>query len=141
MSRFEWEKIEKTLGWVNKETGPLLKAAAERVAVDARNNVPKGTISHGAYKIGYKSKRTGRRKRSVGASWTARKAGSLQESIRVGKSKFVRGGYLVYVGGIANGIDTYYWKFVELGAPKKKGGNPRKPFIVTRGVFKSCDTV
>ena len=67
-----------------------------------------------------------RRGKYVGKSWTALKRGALKNSVRVSKSKYRGGGAAVLVGD----YDTHYWRFVELGAPKRKQGKyPKKRYI------------
>lgn len=80
------------------------KRSAMMVANEARRNTPVGRVF-----------------RSAGAGqkqWQARTPGSARRSIKVKKSRFKNGGYLVYAGG----YQTYYYRFLELGAPKHKGG-------------------
>lgn len=48
---------------------------------------------------------------AAGKSWGIRRPGNLRESIRVAKSRYKDGGWLVLIGG----YDTYYWSFVEWG--------------------------
>ena len=58
----------------------------------------------------------GKRKRYVSAtepSWKSSKPGRLKNSIKVYKSKYKDGGYIV----IAGNYDAFYARFVELGTP------------------------
>lgn len=84
---------------INKAMSPKLEKAANITANIARQDVPIGAIQRAASK--YKS-------------WKGRKPGSLLKSIKVRKSRFKDGGYIVSVGG----RDTYYWYFVEYGTSK-----------------------
>jgi HK97 gp10 family phage protein len=84
------------LAEINKKMAPKLRQSANIVANIARDEVPIGQIMRAASQF---------------ASWKGRKPGSLLKSIKVVKSKFKDGGYLVKVGG----PDTFYWFFVEYG--------------------------
>jgi HK97 gp10 family phage protein len=81
---------------IDKAVAPALKKSAELVARLARQEVPVGTVTRAATKF---------------ASWKGRKPGDLKKSIKVKKSQFKDGGYIVMVGG----RDTYYWFFVHYG--------------------------
>lgn len=104
------------LAVINKNMAPKLRKSANIVANIARDNVP--ISDPGRERKRYarrkgksdKKKRTGKYKKS----WQERKPGSLLKSIKVVKSKYKDGGYLVKVGG----RDTYYWFFVEYGTSK-----------------------
>jgi len=52
------------------------------------------------------------------------KTGALVNSIRVKKSKFEGGGYIVLTGG----KDTFYWRWIHYGANKKRK-IPRRPYM------------
>jgi HK97 gp10 family phage protein len=93
--RVKWDD-RAFLAVINKSMAPKLKKSANIVADIARDDVPIGQIRRAATQF---------------ASWKGRKPGSLLKSIKVVKSKFKDGGYLVKVGG----HDTYYWFFVEYG--------------------------
>ena len=85
-----------------RELSPLLEkmeaAAARRIAAAARRRCP---VWDGEERqIGPADK-----------SWKARKRGALRDSIRVSKSKYNEGGYLVFAGN----YDVFYASFVELG--------------------------
>ena len=56
-----------------------------------------------------------------GKLWTAKKPGALRDSIKMYKSKYAKGGYIVMAGG----KDTFYARFVELGTYKMQG----RPFL------------
>jgi len=84
------------LAEINKTMSPVLKKSADVLAGIAKDEVPVGKIDRAATKF---------------ASWKGRKGGSLKKSIKVVKSKFKDGGYLVKVGG----RDTFYWFYVHYG--------------------------
>ena len=97
-----------------RELSPLLEkmeaAAARRIAAAARRRCP---VWDGEERqIGPADK-----------SWKARKRGALRDSIRVSKSKYKGGGYLVFAGN----YDVFYASFVELGTKSwwAKGRDPR----------------
>lgn len=76
----------------------LEKAAARRIAAGARRRCP---VWDGE-------------ERQIGrgdATWKARKRGALRNSIRMEKSKYKDGGYIVLAGN----YDVFYASFVELG--------------------------
>ena len=82
------------------------KAAAERVLKRARKKVP-----------------VGRRVISstwIGKEWQSRRPGRLRESLRIERSKFPNGGWLVFAGSQL----AYYARWVEYGTVfmrKRKG--------------------
>jgi len=94
------------------------KATAERIAASARRRCPVGKWEKGITKRG-----------SRATSWTARKPGSLKNSIRVNESLYHDGGYLVMAGT----DDIFYASFVEMGVPAHN--IPKKPFL--RGAAKA----
>jgi HK97 gp10 family phage protein len=101
-----------------KESAKETKKSAGVIANEAKRLCPVGRVSKPAQRTAYK------RMGAVGASWTERKPGSLKNSIRVRKSKFEDGGHIVLVGN----VDSYYWRWVELGAPAKNNYQ-RQPFM------------
>lgn len=74
------------------------KAAARRIAAAAKRRCP---VWDGE----------GRKISPGDDTWKARKPGSLRKSIRVEKSKYKDGGYIVLAGN----YDVFYASFVELG--------------------------
>lgn len=65
------------------------------------------------------------------------KSGALSESVRVKKSKFKDGGYVVLVGGKGSWGDAWWAPFVELGTPGTtyRSGTKRFGRITTRDVL------
>ena len=61
-----------------------------------------------------------------GKSWGERSPGKLRDSIRVSKSKYKDGGWLVIIGG----RDTYYWTFLEWGAWHIPATNKHRNFML-----------
>lgn len=94
-ARIDWDDRKLKLV-ISKAMNSKLRMAANVVANIARQEVPEGTIARSAGKF---------------KSWQGRKPGSLKASIKVKKSKYKDGGWLVHVGG----RDTYYWFFVHYG--------------------------
>lgn len=105
---------------VDKAVNFASKKGAELVNVEAKRRCPVGDYERASAHIG---------------DWKQRKKGSLRKSIKIKKSKYKNGGYLVTAGG----YNTYYAVWVELGAPArsseqwKKAGHsfpvPRQPFL------------
>lgn len=72
-----------------------------------------------------------------GKSWTGRTSGKLRDAIKAAPSKYDDKNWIVFVPG--QGSDTYYARWVELGAPARKteqwhtAGHeypvPRQPFL------------
>lgn len=99
------------------------KEAAERIFKDAKANAPVGTVV--------------RSTPMYGKSWQSRYPGRLRGAIQKKKSRYEGGGYIIYVPG--QGSNTYYVRWVELGAPArrrerwKEAGHrnpvPRQPFL------------
>ena len=97
--------------------------AARRIEKEAKRLCPVGDFERAA-KPGDKA-------------WKSRRPGKLKEAITAKESKFKDGGWIVYVP--AQGSDTYYVRWVELGAPKRErqqwqtAGHaypvPRQPFL------------
>lgn len=104
-ARIEWNDRQLSID-IAKNMNTNLKQDAELVAKYAREEVPVGKIKRAASKF---------------KSWAGRKPGKLRDSIKVYKSRYKDGGYIVMVGG----YDTYYWFFVEYGTSKM---HPR-PFM------------
>ena len=94
-ARIKWDD-RKLEAIINITMDKKLKTAANVVSGIARKNVPVSKITRAAGQF---------------KSWKARKPGSLKRSIRVKRSKYKGGGWLVHVGG----SDTFYWFFVEYG--------------------------
>jgi len=94
--RLEWND-EEVLRDIGKITGKVTKEGAKKVVRDARRYCPK--------------EKTGKTDK-----WGNR-PGSLRASIRIQKSKFKGGGYLVIAGGKGFWGDAFYAPFVELGTP------------------------
>jgi len=94
-AHIKWDDRELQVD-ISKAMNSKLKTAANMVASIARQEVPVGKITRAAGKF---------------KSWQGRKPGSLKSSIRVKKSRFKDGGWIVTVGG----RDTYYWFFVHYG--------------------------
>lgn len=86
-------------GAILKEMGAVVAAeekdAAQRIMQRMRKKVPVGSRTRAA----------------TGKAYTSRSPGRLRRSIRKAKSKFKRGGYLVFVGGEI----PYYAYWVERG--------------------------
>jgi len=99
--RLEWND-EEVLRDIGKITGKVEKKGAQRVVRDARRYCPK---EKGFYLGGGKTDKWGNR------------PGSARASIRIQKSKFKGGGYLVMAGGKGPWGDPFYVPFVELGTP------------------------
>jgi HK97 gp10 family phage protein len=97
-AKIEWDDRQLAIE-INKSMNSKLRSSAEIVADYARANINDGKIKRAATQF---------------ASWKGRKPGSLRKSVKVVKSKFKGGGWLVKVGG----HDTYYWFFVEYGTSK-----------------------
>ena len=81
------------------------KASAERIEREAIANCPTGEDGWGRAVSGGP--------KHGGKSWTARKSGSLRDSIKAHPSKFKDGGWIVSAGN----DDVFYASFVELGVP------------------------
>jgi hypothetical protein len=97
--------------------------AARRIEKEAKRLCPVGDFERAA--------RPGQK------AWKSRKPGKLKNAIKSAQSKFKDGGWIVYVPG--QGSETYYVRWVELGAPArsdeqwKDAGHahpvPRQPFL------------
>ena len=91
------------------------KASAERIEKEAIEDCPTGEEGWGRAVSGGP--------KHGGKSWTARKSGSLRDSIKARKSKFKDGGWIVSAGN----DDVFYASFVELGVPVY--GIKKRPFM------------
>ena len=93
--------------------------AAEDLADEIRKNTPR-------LKDERRQRGPRRRGKYVGQSWTRIEKGLLAKAVKVERSKYRGGGAAVVVGD----RDTYYWRWVELGAPKHKSGKyPKQRYI------------
>jgi HK97 gp10 family phage protein len=118
----QWNGL-RILSQVKSAVGESEKVSAKRIEKEAKRLCPVGDWESAA-KSGQKS-------------WKTRKPGRLRDAITAAKSKFKDGGWIVYVP--AQGSDTYYVRWVELGAPArskeqwKTSGHahpvPRQPFL------------
>ncbi len=119
----EWHGA-KILRQARSATQSSEKQSARRIEKEAKRLCPKGSLKRGV-KPGQKS-------------WKGRKPGKLRDAIRAKPSKFKDGGWIVYVPG--QGSDTYYVRWVELGAPARSDQQwqddkghiypvPRQPFL------------
>lgn len=123
---FDWNG-KQTLAWIERATGDTLKQSAKKIRDEAREMTPVGKFSRTA-PMG-------------GPSWMERIPGKARESIRTYKSKYKDGGWIVTSGGIVDGYDAYYYRFIELGAPAihikaekplRKAGKAEEKRIVNR---------
>jgi hypothetical protein len=87
--------------------------AARRIYEKAKKRCPVGEWERDIYKSGT----------AEGKGWTARKPGSLRDSIRIRKSDYPDGGYAI----IAGSWDVFWASFVELGVPAHH--IPKDPFL------------
>ena len=94
--KLEWND-EEVLRDIGKITAKVTKEGAKKVMRDARRYCP--------------VEKTGK------ADKWGNRPGSLRASIRIQKSKFKGGGYLVVAGGKGSWGDPFYAPFVELGTP------------------------
>ena len=117
MARVEWYQ-ERYTRKVRTALEDLSKETADKIADTMKRLVPVGDWE-----------------RKPGAGWKERKPGTLRDSIRVSRSKYRGGGYVV----VAGGYNAYYAKWVELGAPARSHEQwravghaypvPRQPFM------------
>jgi HK97 gp10 family phage protein len=124
--KIEWNDKE-IITEITSKTEKLTEKAAKIVEAEAKRLCPVGDWEKGIAKTG----------KYAGRSWTARRPGKLRDAITAAKSKFKDGGWIVYVP--AQGSDTYYVRWVELGAPARsheqwrsaghKYPVPRQPFL------------
>ena len=101
---------------------------AGRVYDDARRMCPVGEFERSA---------GGARKPKFWKSWKDRTPGKLRDSISIARSRLYPTSWIVFVP--AQGSDTYYSRWVELGAPKRSHQQwrsighshpvPRQPFL------------
>jgi hypothetical protein len=100
--------ITETLNLVREVADYNYEEAAKRVYEKAKKRCPVGEWE---------------RKMHSGKTWTARKPGTLRDSIKLRKSKYPDGGYAVTAGS----YDVFYASFVELGVPAHH--IPKDPFL------------
>ena len=118
----EWHGV-KILRQAEKVVETNEKKSAKRIEKEAKRLCPVGEFERAA--------------KSGDKAWKSRKPGKLRDAIKADKSKFEEGGWIVYVP--AQGSDTYYVRWVELGAPARNkeqwrtSGHaypvPRQPFL------------
>ncbi len=101
--KLEWNE-NRVKAAVDKNMGRWSKRSAMILANEARRQTRVGRV--------FRSTKPNQKE------WQGRSPGSAKRSIRVVKSKFKKGGYLV----VAGGYKTYYYNWLEAGAPKHKGG-------------------
>ena len=119
--RVDWDS-RTVISKVDKAVKAASKKGADLVALDAKHNCPVGEFE--------KSSKGG-----FALDWKQRKPGTLRDSIKVQKSRFKGGGYIVKAGGYM----AYYAQWVELGAPARSAEQwrtaghaypvPRQPFL------------
>lgn len=100
--------IDETLNLVKEVADYNYEEAARRVYDKAQKRCPIGEWERGIIH---------------GKTWTARKPGSLKNSIKLYKSKYEDGGWIVMAGS----FDVFYASFVELGVPAHH--IPKDPFL------------